>query len=343
MAITGINYPWLNYGWDFGDPPAGWTGGQDPEAFRAAQRTVIAADLRDLAALGVTLVRWFVLADGLSYGLGTGAPHADGRFFVLPPRDPAIGRIVADFRHLLDLCAAAGVKLIPSHIDFHWCFPASAVSDGVVKGGRAIVLKDETQRRIFLDTVLEPLLEASRARPEAIYAWEPMNEPEWCTGGSEWKFWERPTSKNRTVSREDMRDFLKESIERVNRAGFVSTIGFAHWDTIQAWGTEDWEIGLQQFHYYAQGGAALPAAADVTSQPCLLGEFASLPAKAWPGEAQSLDARLKHAVDLGYAGSLVWSMRAKDDATLWDQQQRVMLASYHGRPAPVTPAVWEVE
>ena len=334
MAFTGINYPWLNYGWDFGDPPAGWTGGKEPELFRAEQRQTIAADLRDIAALGLNVVRWFVLADGLSYGLGAGAPQAKDRFFVLPPGDPAIHRMVADFRQLLDLCAAAGVKLIPSLIDFHWCFPVSMVSAGVGKGGRSVVVRDETQRRIFLDSVLEPLLAASREKPEAIYAWEPMNEPEWCTGGSEWKFWERPTSKNRTVSREDMRDFLKDGVERVNRAGFVSTIGFAHWDTIRAWDTEDWGIGLQQFHYYAQGGADLPAAADVTSQPCLLGEFASLPAKAWPGEAQTLDARLKRATELGYTGSLLWSMRATDDASLWNQEQRVILANYTGRPAP---------
>lgn len=338
MALTGINYPWLNYGWDFGDPPPGWSGGQETEAFRAGQRETIRRDLREMAALGLNVVRWFVLADGLSYGTGASAPREDGRFFVLPPGDPWTRRMVADFRQLLDLCAEAGVKLLPSLIDFHWCFAMSTVSEGVVKGGRAVVLQDDMQRRIFLDTVLEPLLEASRQRPEAIYAWEPMNEPEWCTGGSEWKFWQRPTSKNRTVSREDMRAFLKDGVERVNRAGFVSTIGFAHWDTIRDWDTEDWGIGLQQFHYYAQGGAELPAAAEVTSQPCLLGEFASLPAKAWPGEAQSLDARLRRAVELGYAGSLVWSMRATDDATLWNADQRVILASYQGRPAAAGPA-----
>lgn len=334
MAITGINYPWLNYGWDFGDPPVGWTGGKEPEAFRAAQRETIARDLKEIAALGMTVVRWFLLADGLSYGLGRSAPHENGRFFVLPPGDPATERLVADFRQLLDLAAAAGVKLIPSLIDFHWAFAPTRVGEGVVKGGRAVVLSDERQRRIFLDSVLEPLLEASRAKPEAIYAWEPMNEPEWCTGGSEWKFWQRPTSKNRNVSREDMHDFLRESIERVNQAGFVSTIGFAHWDTIADWGTDDWGIGLQQFHYYAQGGAALPAAAAVTSQPCLLGEFASLPSKAWPGEAQTLDARLRQAAELGYAGSLLWSMRATDDATLWNGEQQVLLANYTGVKPP---------
>lgn len=331
MALTGINYPWLNYGWDFGDPPPGWSGGLETGAFRAAQREGIAKDLKAIATSGMTVVRWFLLADGLSYGTGPQMPGEAGRFHMLPPGDPWMRQCVEDFRNLLDVCVASGVKLIPSLLDFHWCFARTLVSETVAKGGRYSVFQDDMHRRLFLDTVLDPLLEASRARPEAIYAWEPMNEPEWCTGGSEWKFWQKPTSKNRNVSREDMRAFLKEGVRRVNQAGFVSTVGFAHWDTIREWDTEDWEIGLQQFHYYAQGDAELPPAEAVTAQPCLLGEFASQPAKPWPGAAQALDARLRRAGELGYAGSLLWSMRATDDASLWNEGQHQLVASFLGR------------
>jgi hypothetical protein len=270
------------------------------------------------------VIRWFLLADGMTYG----APQSDGDFWVLPPGDPWIRQMVADFRQVLDVCARTRVKLIPSLIDFHFCFAPAEVQPGIVKGGRAMVLQQDLQRGLFLETVLDPLLEASQAKREAIHSWEPMNEPEWCTGGSEWKFWQRPASPNRTVSREDMRAFLKAAVRRINQAGFVSTVGFAHWDTIRDWDAEDWEIGLQQFHYYAQGGAALPAAAEVTSQPCLLGEFATTPAKAWPSGAQTLEARLRESRDLGYVGALPWSMRASDDATLWNQEQQLALARF---------------
>lgn len=327
MALTGINYPWLNYGWDFGDPPPGWSGGVETDAFRATQREAIKRDLQALKANGMTVVRWFLLADGLSYGTGPQMPR-DGRFYMLPPGDPWIRQCVEDFRHLLDLCMECQVKLLPSFIDFHWAFAPTIVNDTVVKGGRWSVFDNDNTRRLFLDTLFDPLLEASQAKREAIYAWEPMNEPEWCTGGSEWKFWQKPTSKNRNVSREDMRAFLKEGVKRVNDAGFVSTIGFAHWDTIREWDTEDWNIGLQQFHYYAQGGAQLPAAAEVTSQPCLLGEFASEPGKPWPDGVDSLDARLKRAAGLGYAGSLLWSMRATDEMTLWNAAQTQLVSKF---------------
>ncbi len=326
-TVTGINYPWINYGWDFGEPPAGWTGGLDRASFRATQQIELAKDLKVLRALGMDVVRWFVLADGLAYGTGDFAPQEDGRFLVLPPGDKTIRDIVADFSAVLKLCSDAGVKLLPSLIDFHWCFPMKKVGEGLAKCGRAAALQDEIQRRIFLDTVLEPLLEASQAYPNSIYAWEPINEPEWCTSGSLWKFWER-ASDNKTVSRSDMKAYIRESVARINVRGFLSTVGFAHWDTIGDWDAEDLGIGVQQFHYYAQGGAELPEAAAVTIQPCLVGEFASAPGMAWPCETQSLDQRLRKVRELGYAGSLLWSMRATDEATLWNEEQRVTVASY---------------
>ncbi len=327
-TVTGINYPWMNYGWDFGDPPEGWTGGLDREAFRAAQHQLLLQDLLDLRASGMEVVRWFVLADGLAYGTGTSAPQADGHFYVLPPGDAAINNIVADFSAVLALCAKADVKLLPSLIDFHWNFPMVKVSEGYVKCGRSTVLRDEIQRRIFLDSVLEPLLEASRAQPHAIYAWEPINEPEWCTGGAQWKFWE-PIDEKKTVPLDAMMAYISEAVQRINKSGFLSTVGFAHWKTIAEWGAEDLGISLQQFHYYAQGGAELPEANKVTSQPCLVGEFASAPAMCWPCETQTLDARLQKVKQLGYAGSLIWSMRAADEATLWNKDQFLLLANYH--------------
>ena len=329
MKVTGVNYPWVNCGWDFGDPPTGWTGGLDRDTFRAVQRANVAKDFTHLRELGMDVVRWFILADGLTYGSGAFAPREDGHFLVLPPGDDAIRSILQDFGEVLDLCASTGVKLIPSLIDFNWCFPAQPAATGYVKCGRASVLTDDIQRTIFLDTVLDPLLEVSRNKPESIYAWEPINEPEWCTLGAAWKVWERADHK-KAISLHAMRTYIQESARRINNSGFQSTVGFAHWDTIADWNARDLGISIQQFHYYAQAGAQLPAAQEVTSQPCLVGEFASAPTMPWPNEAQSLDARLRSARELGYEGALVWSMKAVDEATLWNQQQTALLAGWRG-------------
>ena len=64
---VGINYPWGDYGCDFGAVPASRT--------RAAWKRNIARDLGNLKRYGVFAVRWFILADGLAYGSGTDAPQ----------------------------------------------------------------------------------------------------------------------------------------------------------------------------------------------------------------------------------------------------------------------------
>src|SRR5438105_3052733 len=72
---VGINYPWKNYGWDFGPPPHGDSGA--PWGDRAAWRATIDEDLAGFRQLGLFAVRWFLLADGLCYGTGAGRPHPD--------------------------------------------------------------------------------------------------------------------------------------------------------------------------------------------------------------------------------------------------------------------------
>lgn len=59
--IVGANMPWGRFcGHDFGARPYGWGDGR--QDFRELER-----ELRALRALGVTVVRWFVLASGVSY------------------------------------------------------------------------------------------------------------------------------------------------------------------------------------------------------------------------------------------------------------------------------------
>jgi hypothetical protein len=288
----------MDYGWDFGVPPSGWTGGQEQEQFRASRRARIAADLRRLAGEGFSVVRWFVLADGLG----------------LPAEweDEAIRPLVSDFEALLAQCEQAGVRLLPSLLDFHWCLPAVTVGPGMLKRGRARVIRDPERRRSFLDQVLNPLLDVSRPRRASIFAWEVMNEPEWVTRERTWRFWEGLFPGRRAVPLSAMQAFLREAVQSINAAGFVSTIGWAHWRTIRGWKTEGWGIGLQQFHYYGQARRPLPPAGAVCSGPCLVGEFAAAPAPAWPDGARNLEERLRRIEDAGYAGALVWSLNATD-------------------------------
>src|SRR5690348_3844734 len=81
---VGVNYPWRDYGWDFGLGPPSWRNGRSqPRWF-----DLIDGHLDRFRALGITVVRWFILADGLTYGTALDAPVLDpgtGRWRFEPP------------------------------------------------------------------------------------------------------------------------------------------------------------------------------------------------------------------------------------------------------------------
>jgi hypothetical protein len=64
-----VNYPWFDYGWDFGPAPPGWRQGRTTPFWYDA----LDGQLRHLEALGISVLRWFILADGLAYGSGVAA------------------------------------------------------------------------------------------------------------------------------------------------------------------------------------------------------------------------------------------------------------------------------
>ena len=84
--LVGINYPWIDYGWDFGDPPAAWVNAQNLPAWREQKRKRLVEDFTRFADHGLFAVRWFILPDGTSYGTGDEAPQKDlpGPFLLQP-------------------------------------------------------------------------------------------------------------------------------------------------------------------------------------------------------------------------------------------------------------------
>jgi hypothetical protein len=193
------------------------------------------------------------------------------------------------------------------------------------------VIRDPARREAFLDRVLEPLLDLSLRRRDLIYAWELMNEPEWAVRG----FWKRGA--RRTTGPGEMKGFLAEGARRIalrrledGTPAFLSSVGFAHWDTLEDWDAAGLGITLPQFHYYAQGGRLLPEAVGA----CVVGEFASAEERAWPDlqlrrEAQTLTNRLRCVERKGYPECFVWSARAVDRATLWTGEAGRELAAYN--------------
>jgi len=327
---VGVNYPWFDYGWDFGLGPPAWRGGRSTPNWYAE----IDNHLRLFQGLGISVVRWFILADGLTYGVGGAAPVPDrtrsGGWRFDPP--PLSGEFLEHFDELLARFEAArangrpSIQLLPVLIDFHFCQPgirpveklnpldpvAPTQDPDWVKQGRADALTDATKRKRFLDHVLDPLLRASRRYAEVIYAWELINEPDWVTRG-----WHSSPFARTPVPHAAMRAFIEEGTERIRAAGFKPTIGFASIGTL-------WQSGItaeiNQFHYYPGGARALDRHDFDPSLPGIIGEFATAGTDVWPdlmGSDQSVLHRLRLARSHGYPLAILWSFRARDRHTIW--------------------------
>lgn len=355
---VGINYPWLHCGWDFGPEPPGY----GPRIAREELR----ADLTRLAQAGVRIVRWFVLADGFSYGTGAEAPQRERGRFRFAATAKLAPAFLDDFSALLALCAELELQLLPVLIDHQFAFPgldrwsedartlelweraprkaekpslrllrarerASRLPAGYVKGGRADVLSDVQVMRRFFNNALLPLLETSKRHAQAIYAWELINEPEWIMR-------RLPLEPGFRMSAKVVCRFMQTGLSAICDHGFRATVGFARAKTLRALEGRLPALQLNQVHYYPRGPLArLSEARFANGKPCLLGEFATRNdlLGSWPelpGTQQDIATRLVLAERKGYEAALVWSYRGRDRATLEDRAQiELELARYTRR------------
>src|SRR5262249_41034062 len=141
----------------------------------------------------------------------------------------------------------------------------------------------------------EPLLGISRRFATAIYAWELMNEPEWVTSGSGCG-----ETQDHMVGSANMLAFLGEGVQLINDRGFRSTVGFAHYRTMQRLSRT---IGatLHQFHYYAGEQGPFSRLSPLAGSPTFVGEFATAVDTPWPGlVTQDAECRLRSIESNGF-------------------------------------------
>ena len=343
----GINYPWIDYGWDFGDPPSAWVAPENRDSWRESKRRQIESDFKLFSEQGLFAVRWFLTGDGLNYGMGAEAPREAGgqwTFDPLPAGHPYYGRLLDDFQFVLQICSDSRLKLLPVLIDFSWCMKGNPMgSTGIVKCGRSDVVRDPLKRNSFFDRVLDPLLACSMRYRDCVYAWEVINEPEWVVRQGRARL---QGSADRVVSQEEMNGFIADGVRRIHSVrlpdgsrAFASTAGFAHWDSLNTWDAPKLGITLHQFHYYAQQNRALPECSSVAVSPCIVGEFATAVEKDWPdlklqGVGQTTANRLSCIESRGYDSCFLWSARAIDRATRWTDEECRAVMAYAGTGRP---------
>lgn len=157
--LLGANYPWLNYGHDFGCNAWGCDGVSTGGAYDA--------NFADMNSQGVHVARWFVFADlraGITFapdGTPTGVQQ----------------QVYDDLDAALAIASAHNVYLNLVLFDFYMLKPAQVVS-GVQLFGRSDLMTDPAKRTALLDNVVTPVLTRYKNQPYVL-AWEVMNEPEW--------------------------------------------------------------------------------------------------------------------------------------------------------------------
>jgi hypothetical protein len=286
--FLGVNYPWRNYGQDFGCSNGEHLGISIP-----ALQELVALDFAQIRDAGVSVVRWFLFGDGRGGFIAEkGIPRKpDTSLF----SDVAAALQLAD-RHRLQLCF--------SLIDYLWLQE---------HGGKRSahphehVLHFAAGREAFLQNILIPLFREFRGHP-ALFAWEIANEPEWAIR----EFHPIREAKLRYA---DFRAYAVEIARAVHEYGEAAvTLGSARLMWVRAWT----ELGLDyyQAHYYPAGEAETRrdlaqqlATMPPLKKPLWLGE---LPARDLSQPGYSLAQALNVCQNAGLCGAAVWRWTKPD-------------------------------
>jgi hypothetical protein len=325
----GCNYPWstdgttIFYGLDFGANVWGSHVGV------STRRAAVAGDFSRMAALGFTVARWFVFADGRSgilyddRGLPTGLDS----------------HVFADMDAALEIARDTGIRLDLVLLDHRWMFegveetiadPATgALLTARLPDGRSHVLHSRIGRESLLHGVFEPLLRRYGASGERsdlgsqIFAVELMNEPDFVV-----EEWERDLSSR--VSRPVTFAVLADLVTRLSalvhgHTTALTTIGCARLHNLWAWDDPALELNFLQLHSYPDLNHpdrdadvfGKPVTALGVRKPVVLGEFPGDGARQHPRGTSppetTLEAYLEFAVREGYRGAWPWSFSGTDD------------------------------
>jgi hypothetical protein len=138
----------------------------------------------------------------------------------------------------------------------------------------------------------------------------------------------------RPVALEDMQAFISEGAELVNTAGFLSTVGFAKYDTLARWGSQDLGLTLHQFHYYGDLDQIPPHNYD-PRWPLIVGEFATAAHRPWKelGPQQDVLSRLRLLSQKQYPAAFLWSRNRAEETAVepavdWSQRTRELVAEF---------------
>lgn len=348
----GCNYPWSTdgttafYGLDFGASVWGSHLGV------STRRTAIAADFAAMAALGFTVVRWFVFCDGRA-----GIVYDDRGVPIGPD-----AHVFADLDAALETARASGIALCLVLLDHRWMFRglrqlipdvvAGSLVEVTLPRGRAHLLLEPDGWAALSRRVLAPVVRRysrSGTRSDlagSVFAWELMNEPDFVV-----EEWEQDLSRDvpEPIRFAALGDEVAWLSDLAHEAGARTTLAAARLRNLWAWDNDAFGLDFLQVHSYPdllrpgrdEDIYGRPSRALGCSRPVVLGEFPGNgpnqhPAWASPPE-WTLGDYLSFAVSEGYAGAWPWSFSGTDAYGRFLTDPLLEFARSH--PELVNPAV----
>ncbi|HEX6242531.1 MAG TPA: hypothetical protein VFZ61_16575 [Polyangiales bacterium] len=292
--MYGVNYAWHHFGADFGGN-ARW---MQPGV---SGNPKVDAQLAQLAANGVSVVRWWVFPDF----------RGDGVTFDASDRPTGLGgTLLADVARALSLAQQHDLYLMLTLFSFDNFRPTSDMPGGVRSRSIKPLITDAAQRANLMEKVVRPLARAAAASPhrERLIAWDAINEPEWAIRGSS-PYGDPafdPNPQLESVSHAEMETFLRDvlTVLRAESDALLS-VGSAAIKWGHAW--DGLDVDFYQFHIYDWVDMYWPYDRSPTEfgfsqRPVVMGEF---PGK---GLARAGYSNLLQSwYGDGYAGALAWS------------------------------------
>jgi hypothetical protein len=291
--MYGVNYAWHHFGADFGGN-ARWT---QPGI---SNNPKVDTQLAEMAANGVSVVRWWVFPDFRGDGVTFDeADHPTGLG----------GTVMADVARALELAEKHDLYLMLTLFSFDNFRPTSTMSGVKARGIKPLIL-DAAQRANLMEKVVRPFARAVASSPlrDRVIAWDAINEPEWAISGPS-MYGDQPFDLNpdlEGVTHAQMETFLRDvlTVLRAESKALLS-VGSAAIKWQHAWDKLD--IDFYQFHIYDWVDMywpydRSPAEYQLSSRPVVMGEF--------PGKGL---ARANYSNLLsswygdGYAGALAWA------------------------------------
>ncbi|WP_233562189.1 endo-1,4-beta-glucanase [Sorangium cellulosum] len=298
--MYGVNYAWRDFGADFGGQTR-WS-----QAGISGKKNQVLADLQDMRAHGVDMVRWWIYprfyGDQITFD-GQGNPTGLG------------GTSVQDILAALELAEQAEVNVMFTLFSFDGFYKTThSPPSGLSVWSMGPIVADADRRARLIENVVRPIAQTVASSPHRhrMLAWDVINEPEWAMTGPSLYGDDPPFEGDATkfdlVTHQQMEALAKESAAVLREAtGAPVSVGSAAIKWGQAWTRAD--VDFYQVHMYGWVNEWFPynkplSEYGLTDKPVVMGEFPSN----MDGMNVTYDKFVSDLYDLRYAGALSWSI-----------------------------------